>query len=407
MHFVIHTQYYPPEIGAPQARLSELAQGVVEKGHQVSVITAMPNYPGGKIYPGYGGYLRKEISGGVHIIRTAIFPVQTARPIPRLANYFSFVFSSLLLGGRSIESVDYILTESPPLFLGISGFLLSRWKKARWIFNISDLWPESAARLGLIGEGLPWKLSATLEGFCYRKAWMVTGQSKSILADVERRFPGVRTYHFSNGADTSRFHPDARTPEARKILCKNHDCVVALYAGLHGHAQGLGQMLQAAKEIVDPNLQLVFLGDGPEKSRLVDMAEELHLNNVRFLNPVSKEMMPSLVASADICLIPLKVFIPGAIPSKLYEAMACARPVILVAQGEAADIVSSSKAGIVVVPGDIEGIKVAMNNLLNNPKQREEMGMAGRRTAEIHFDSPKIVRQFADALFTDPANVQV
>ena len=210
MKFGILTQYYPPELGAPQARLSDLAQRLARRGHEVSVLTAMPSYPQGKIYPGYGGWRRRETLNGVSVVRTAIYPTQKPNLLPRLTNYFSFVFSACMAGGWWLPRLDYLLTESPPLFLGISGYLLSRWKRARWIFNVSDLWPESAVRLGFLQEGLSLRLSQALEAFCYRKAWLVTGQSRSILADIQERFPGVRTVHFSNGVDTVLFHPDGR-----------------------------------------------------------------------------------------------------------------------------------------------------------------------------------------------------
>jgi glycosyltransferase involved in cell wall biosynthesis len=358
----------------------------------------MPNYPRGQLYPGYSGMLRREQMNGVDIIRTAIFPTQTARLLPRLANYFSFVLSSWLIGGWFLESVDYILTESPPLFLGIAGYLLSRWKRARWIFNISDLWPESAVRLGMISDGPALRLSKALEAFCYRKAWLITGQSLSILEDVKQRFPKTQTYHFSNGVDPHSFYPSARTQQTRRLLCEQQKQIVILYAGLHGHAQGLEQVLLAAQQVQDVPLLFIFLGDGPEKKDLIEMAKSLKLSNVRFMEPMDRDLMPALVASADICMIPLKIYLPGAVPSKLYEAMASARPVVLVAQGEAADIVSSSQAGLVVEPGDVRGIVSALRYLQNHPEQWDQMGTAGRRAVEMHFDRVKIVRRLAEFL---------
>src|SRR5688572_29022902 len=150
MHFVIHTQYYPPETGAPQARLSALARGLAEAGHRVTVLTAMPNYPRGVIHKGYGGWVKMEERDGVHILRAWIYPTQSTVIVPRLLNYFSFVFSSFWVGLIHLNAPDIIFTESPPLFLGISGYLLSLFKSSRWMFNVSDLWPESAVRLGVV-----------------------------------------------------------------------------------------------------------------------------------------------------------------------------------------------------------------------------------------------------------------
>lgn len=123
MHIIIYTQYYPPEIGAPQTRLHELAIGLMRNGIQVTVLTAMPSYPRGRIYAGYTGWLQMEDLDGVQVIRTAIYPTQSAGMLPRLLSYFSFIFSSLLIGGWRFGKTDFVLTESPPLFLGIAGFL--------------------------------------------------------------------------------------------------------------------------------------------------------------------------------------------------------------------------------------------------------------------------------------------
>jgi len=285
------------------------------------------------------------------VVRTFIYPSQSADLMRRLANYFSFVSSSLLLGGVQIHDSDYLLTESPPLFLGITGYLLSRWKRARWIFNVSDLWPESAVRIGMVRPGLALCVSEWLEAFCYTHARLVTGQSQSILASIQARFPNARTYLFSNGVDVKRFRSEMASDEALSLLHTNGNCV-ALYAGLHGLAQGLDQVIDAAaKTQQDQNLQIFLLGDGPTKAHLIQDAQARRLTNIHFLDPIAPEEMPGWIAAADIALVTLKTYIPGAVPSKLYEAMGAGKPVILVASGEPAEIVNKYRAGIAVEPG--------------------------------------------------------
>jgi len=384
-------------MGAPQARLHELAVGLIKRGHEVTVLTAMPNYPVGKIFPGYGGLIRREVIDGVQVIRTAIYPTQTAKLFPRLINYFSFVISSLSIGGWYLKQADYLLTESPPLFLGIAGYFLSHWKRARWIFNVSDLWPESAVRLGIIHDGLALRISEALEAFCYRKAWGITGQSKSTIQNIQQRFPGVRTHHFSNGVDTQLFQPEQPSVEARKPIAGWEDSIIAIYAGLHGHAQGLDQVLEAAYELQNrTELQFIFLGDGPEKGLLIEQARRLNLRNVHFLDPVPRDHMPKVLAAADICIIPLKAYIPGAVPSKIYEAMATAKPIVLVAESEPADIVLSHQAGLAVKPADISNLSAAILKLVEHPELRDVIGKAGRKAAENHFDRSKIIDKFVE-----------
>lgn len=395
MFITFLTQYYPPEIGAPQARLSELALRFAREGHSVTILTAMPNYPTGTIHAGYGGVVRREKLNGIEVIRTFIYPTQKADFVRRLTNYFSFVLSSAVFGAFLLRRTDYLLVESPPLFLGVSGVWLSWLKRARLIFNVSDLWPETAASLGILQrDSTAYRLSAWLEGVFYQRAWLITGQSKSILSDITRRFPSRAVYHLSNGVDTAKFGADL----APAPLTRQGECVV-LYAGLHGLAQGLDQVLDAAlNTAATPEIRYVLIGDGPEKQALMSNARNRQLNNVEFRDPVSAASMPAIVAAADIVLITLKGYIPGAVPSKLYEAMASARPVVLVASGEAADIVRTHNAGIVVEPGDIVGLTRALLTLCGDPALRSELGANGRRVAEESFSRAKIATAFIQHL---------
>ena len=397
MRIGILTQYYPPEMGAPQARLSHLAEQFVRRGHEVVVLTGMPNYPTGRVFPGYGGLWRREDRAGVSVVRCALYPTQRTSLVPRLASYFSFVLSSLLIGAFALRKLDYLITESPPLFLGLSGYLLSRRSGARWIFNVSDLWPESAVRLGVLRDGASLRAAYALEAFCYRKAWLVSGQSQEILADVARRFPEVATYHLSNGVDTDMFRPDLRSDDQRGRLmgagAPEGGCL-AVYAGLHGIAQGLDQILEAAALVRNGGLRILLVGDGPEKERLVEEGRRLGLTNVRFLEPLGRNDMPSLMASADIALVPLRLHIPGAVPSKLYEAMGAGVAVILVADGEAAQVVRETGAGVVVAPGDVKALADSMEGLARDPGRRRTMAQAGRAGALAGFDRRTIADRF-------------
>lgn len=399
MHLAILSQYYRPEIGAPQARLSNLASHFVRRGHSVTVLTAMPNYPTGKVYAGYRGLLRRENLEGVDIIRSFIYPTSKTDLLRRLTNYFSFVITSSVSGSLLLKPPDYLMVESPPLFLGLAGLWLSRFKRTRLIFNVSDLWPESALRLGVIHErGSLYRLALQLEALCYRHAWLVTGQSRSILENIVGRFPECKTFHLSNGVDISRFVPLCASQEAG-ATSKDRQEFVILYAGLHGIAQGLDQLLDAAKELEnEKQFRIVMVGDGPEKKRLVASAERQKLSNVEFLDPLPAEQIPALLATADVIVVPLGLHLPGAVPSKLYEAMSCGRPVVLVASGEAAEIVHKHKAGITVVPGDVRGLVEAFRRLNSEPALRSELGQNGNQAASECFDRKEIADRFISLL---------
>jgi len=398
MNLIILSQYYPPEVGAPQTRLSELARLMVQKGDSVSVLTAMPNYPTGKIYPGYGGLFRRECLNGVNIVRTFIYPTQKTDFLRRLTNYFSFVITSAVLGTFLLKPADVLLVESPPLFLGLSAVWLSFVKRARLIFNVSDLWPESAVELGILRRNSFFhRISSWLESFCYRRSWLITGQSKSIINDIRQRFPDCRTYHLSNGVDTNRF-VIAGNERPHQGLNVNGHCVV-MYAGLHGLAQGLGQVLTAAEDLFeDHRFRFVLIGDGPEKKMLMGQAALRGLTNVEFQDSRRSDEIPALIAGCDIVLVPLTSYLLGAVPSKLYEAMAGGRPIILVASGEASQIVNEHQAGITVEPGDIKGLVRALKTLLAQPQLRRTLGENGRRAAEKYFDRETIVSRFREFL---------
>lgn len=395
MRIGILTQYYPPEIGAPQNRLSRLAKLFASQGHEVVVLTAIPNYPTGRIYPGYGGVYSEETIDGIPVIRTAVFPTKRVDFGPRLLNYFSFVFSSFVFGIFKLPRLDFLLTESPPLFLGITGFLLSRIKGARLIFNVSDLWPESAVRMGLVKSGLFLKMAWRLERFCYQAAWLVTCQSRDILANIQERFSDLPLHLLSNGVDTEAFRPELYNRRLHDELGEGR--CLAVYAGLHGAAQGLEQVLHAAARL-DDRVRIVLVGDGPEKEQLQRKAAEMGLRNVRFLAPFPHERMPELIASADVALVLLKNHLPGAVPSKIYEAMGSGVPVVLAADGEAARLVCESGAGLVVRPGDSVGIAEAITRLAEDPAGGKAMGERGRQTVVVGYDRRRISQGLVDLM---------
>lgn len=398
MKIAFLTQYYPPEIGAPQGRISGLAAAFQRAGHTVTVLTAMPNYPSGRIHPGYGGTLHREVRDGVQVIRTFVYPTQRADFLHRLSSYFSFVISSAILGTFCLERPDYLIVESPPLFLGLAGIWLSWVKRCPMIFNVADLWPETAVRIGVLKRGgLAHWISDRLERLCYRRARFVTGQTRAIVEDIAERFPWCRTYHLSNGVNSRTFQPDRRTAEARAVLGPPDACV-AFYAGLHGLAQGLDRVLDAAALVTDTPLHFVLMGDGPTKAELVRHVRERGLKNVTFLEPRPTSEVPPLLAAADLVVVPLVTHIPGATPSKLYEAMASGRPVVLVAEGEPASVVREGEAGLVIPPGDTAGLAAALRTLSRDPALRKRLGANGRRTAERLFDQVEIDARFVSFL---------
>ena len=388
MRLLILTQYYPPETGAPQNRLSDLARRLAGSGHPVTVLTAMPNYPKGEIFESYRGTWRcEEEVDGTRVVRTWIYAARGRAIVPRLLNYFSFVLTSLLCGAGRVGRQDVVLVESPPLFLGISGYLLSRLLGARLVFNVSDLWPASAVSLGVVRNRLLIGLSEWLELFLYGSARLVTGQTEGILSDIRRRRPSARLYLFPNGVDLESFRP-RKTGVLRRSLGLEGAFVVG-YAGLHGLAQGLGTVLRAAERLVGtPGITFCFWGDGPEKESLVRAAGDRGLANVRFFPPRPAAEMPEVLASFDAALVPLKRndLFRGARPSKMFEAMAAGVPLILSVDGEARGLVEEAGAGLCVEPESSGALAEAVLALQRDPEGRQRMGRNGRAFVTGRFD---------------------
>jgi glycosyltransferase involved in cell wall biosynthesis len=381
----ILTQYFPPETGAPQARLSELGERLVDKGWEVQALTALPNYPFGKVFPGYASW-RPVVQqvGRIRTVRAPIYPTKRGGAL-RLASYLSFVVSARVFGPRLTARPDLLYVESPPLFIGYAALSLCRHWGCPYVFNVSDLWPESAVRLGMVKPGTAVRLAARLERKMYRRAIGVTGQSDQIIASVERTAPGTPTVVITNGIELSRFGKGRANPQARALLGPEPGPVF-IYAGLMGFAQGLDQVLDLAARLPDdaPG-RFVLVGDGPERQALCRRIERERLHRIRVLSPQPRDAVPGLLAAADAAVITLGADLPGAVPSKIYEAMASSRPILLAAGGEAARRVREADAGLTVSPRDAGAFQTAFLTLARDPALRLSLGANGRRAAEGQY----------------------
>lgn len=403
MKILFLTQYFPPEVGAPQNRIFEFAKQLRAFGHEIMILTAMPNYPKGEILESYKGKLIcKEEVDGLRIVRTWIYATPDKGFIARLGNYFSFTVSSVLFGMFLIGKQDVIITESPPLFLGFSGYLLSKLKGAKFVFNISDLWPESAVKLGVLNNKLLINLSTHLEEFCYKKASLISCQTRGIVNNIIRRgFNPDKVKLVTNGVDLNLFNIGNKCHEFRNSICGDDNFLV-YYAGLLGLAQGLEIIIEVARELREyKKIEFFLIGDGPEKNKLIKLAQSYRLENIKFLPLQQKKDMPRIVASMDATIIPLKKLelFKGAVPSKMYEALASSIPVILAVDGEARQMVLEAEAGICVEPENVEEIKNAVLKLYNDRNLCRVLGENGRKYVTENYSREEITRKFQGYLF--------
>ena len=406
MKFVLLTQCYPPEIGGAQVLLGSLATELMRQDHEVKVVAALPNYPTGKIFKDYQGrfVVREEIDG-VPVFRTWIYAAQSARLLPRLANYFSFCLSSLL-SFRWIGNPDVIFVDSPPLFLGLTALLLARLKGAALVMNVSDLWPDAVADSGLVRSGLLLSIAGKLEKILYKAADFVSSVTEGICKILleKKGVPRNKILFLPIGVDTSLFQP--RPPDESLLdLWKLNGKSVFTYAGRIGHSQGLSLVLKVADRLRHrKDIAFVFLGDGPVKEDLRAESAKLGLTNVLFVDPVPLSEMPrwwSITRGALVTLKDQPIHL-SARPSKSLPAMSSGVPVVFSGLGEMQRIISDANAGMVVPPEQVEPLVEHIVRLADDPVLARELGESGRRLCEREFSWGKIVQKWLDDMLLHP-----
>ena len=409
MRFLIVTQYYPPEIGAAQARLSAFAKQLVRAGHDVEVVTALPNYPAGELGPDDRRRLgRREVVDGIPVRRTWLLTA-TGAGGKRLASYLSFAATGLA-SALAARRPDVVFVESPPLFLGVSGWLAAKRARAAFVLNVSDLWPDSVVDLGVLREGPALRAAEGLERWLYARATAVTAVTEGIRAMLVGRkgVPDRKVLFLPNGVDTDVFRPLEPDPALRA----RHglpDGPLVLYTGNHGLAQSLDTVVAAAELV--PDVTVALVGAGSDKARIQALAESRGATNVRFLLPVAQDQVAPLYALATAGLATLRrsALMAGARPAKALAVMGCGKPVIYAGAGEGAELVRAADAGLTVPPEDPGALAAAIRRLADDPLEAARLGANGRRHVESHLSWPALteswLEQLGRALGQDPSTV--
>ncbi len=396
-HILFVTPYYPPEVGAPQTRISETATRLVKRGHRVTVLTTIPNYPSGIVPPAYrGGKRRRETLDGVDVVRVWSFINPNRGFFGRILAQLSFGCLAGLLGARAVGHPDIIIIESPPLFDTIGGRILSKLKRCPYLLTIADIWPESAVQLGALHNRLAIWLAERLEWSSYQRSgavWAVTDGIRQML--VGRGLSDDHVFVLPNGVDVRKFTPIDRAPARAKLGWGDEFTV--LYAGTIGLAHGLGTVLEAADQLrVHPGIRIVLMGDGAARAELETEARRRNTTNITFLDPQPHNRMPLIISASDVCLVSLRKtpLFEGALPSKIYEAMASARPILLAVEGEARHLIAEqAQAAMYVEPENSVALAGAILSLRDHPALGNELGQHGRAYAEAHFDRDTLTAQ--------------
>jgi glycosyltransferase involved in cell wall biosynthesis len=402
MRIIIVTHYFPPETGAPQARLSGLAAAWAEDGDEVTVLTGMPNHPTGVIPPEYRGAVRRrERRDGYRVLRTWLYATPNRGMARKTIGHLSFMISSVLLGGRASGPADVIVVSSPTFFAVGAGWLLARLKRARLVVEVRDLWPAIFTELGVLTSRPVIRLLERLELAAYAAADTVIVVSDGFRANlIGRGVPVGKVHTIRNGVRPGEFDPDtpADTRLRARLGASPGDCLV-LYAGTHGISQGLTSVADTAAQLTDEAIRFAFVGDGADKQRLRLRVAEHGLRNVTLLPGIPHEQVPALLAAADICLVPLRdvPLFSSFIPSKMFEYLAAGKPVVAAVAGEAAQILREAGAWI-VPPADSEALASAIRTLAADPQRRQAMGRQGRCYVEKHFDRGALAQLYRKLL---------
>ncbi len=395
MRVLYLSQYFPPEVGATQTRAYEMARHLVSAGHQVTMLTEVPNHPSGIIPSEYRGrlYERSDLEG-IDVIRVWVkaSPVKTFAS--RMAFYLTYMVNAILAGlllarGR----YDAIYATSPPLFVGGAALALSYSRRIPLLFEVRDLWPESAVVLGEMTDARAVRLAGKLEEMCYNRARCVVVVTEGIRRRLEERGFGRKVVVIPNGANAELFRPDPEGGMALRAELGVRGKFLAIYAGIHGMAQGLETVLEAARHLQGvPDVHFLLVGEGPKKAELMSLRDKLGLTNVTMLVEQPRYEIPAYLSAANVALVPLRrlELFQGALPSKMFDAWACACPVILGIDGEARQVLGRADAGVFVEPEDAGQMARAILELKDEPERVRRYGQNGRRFVEAHYSRQRL-----------------
>jgi glycosyltransferase involved in cell wall biosynthesis len=394
------TQYYPPEIGAPQIRLRSVAQNLRRHGIEVEVLTALPNYPAGKIFPGYTGrwHVREEIDG-IAVRRTWVYAGTGKSAAIRLANYLSFTCTALLAtltGPRP----DVIFVESQPLSLGLIAILMKWLRGVPYIYNVPDLQIDVAQQLGFMHNRSFLRVAVALENFFLHQSWKISTVTHRFIEHFHNRgLPRTQITFLPNGPDTEFLKPQ---PPSRDLLdrWRLHGKKVFLYVGTHAYYHGLDTLIEAAA-LLREHSDIIFLmiGDGPERARLKQLSVDRGLTNVIFGQSPYEEMDQLYsIAYASVATLRKMEVAQSMRLSKVFPSLSCAVPVIYAGVGEAAELLKAHKCGVAVEPEEPALLAQAIASMASDQTMQYAMGCAGRAFVEREYSWSTLVARWLEEL---------
>ena len=403
MRILVLSHFFTPE---PIPKTFELASTLIDRGHQVAVVTGFPNYPSGRLYPGYRlALVRREAIAGVPVVRCFEYPYHGRRVLGRMLNYASTMLSTIL-GSLFAPAADVIYVWHPPLTMGLAAWVIARLRGIPFVYDVQDIWPDSALLSGLMREGALVRVMFALERFIYRRAahiLVVTEGARGNL--VKKGVPPEKITVMPHWVDPALFQEPAR--DTVELLRNEHAWAgdfVILFAGNLGLVQGLDTVVRAARQLpADSSIRFVFVGDGADRERLQQLAHEADVpsSRLQFIDRQPVDRISTFLGAADALLVHLKKseLSHYVIPTKTLAYMAAGRPILMAMEGAAADLVCEAGAGLAIEPDAPAALAAAAQALSQlSADDRASMGARGRRYLNAHLTREHVVPQYEDVL---------
>ena len=402
---VVHQYYLAP--GEPGgSRFNEFARLWTEAGHEVTVIAGSVSYATGRRAGSLGaGFTVRRREDGIDVWRCHVPQTYNRSYVGRMWAFFGFTMSASVAALRTTRP-DVVIATSPPLTAALPGFVAARLRPrpAPWVFEMRDLWPESAITTGVIGRtSVLARLLFALERWACRRANMVNVLTPAFAEDVKARglVTAEKLCFVPNGADVDAFANTPAAADVRRELGWGTR-FVALYAGAHGRANALRQLVDAADHLrARSDVLIVSAGDGPERTALESDAQRRGLDNIRFIGSVAKDRMPALIAAADAGLAVLQnnPTFRTVYPNKVFDYMACAKPTVLAIDGVARQLACDhARAAVFAEPENGAAIAAAICRLADAPDEARVLGANGRVWVTANAARPALANRYLDIL---------
>ena len=403
MRILYVSQYFPPEMGAAAARVHELSREWVRRGHRVEVVTGFTHYPlGVKSAADRWCLTRREDKDGIGVIRTYVYATANKGVVKRMLSFASFLTSAIVIGALRARRPDVVVATSPQLLCALAGYVLARIKRAPFVFEVRDLWPESILAVEAMGDNFVVRRLQDLVRHLYRRAQRIVTVGEGYRRSIAKLYgvPLERMEVVTNGIDGELFVPGPAENEVRREYGWGKRFVI-MYLGTHGMAHALHKVLEAARALSEDRDKLfVLVGEGAEKDRLKRLAAEWKLPNVQFIDQQPKARVPLFYAACDLGLVTLRgtPLFQEVLPSKIFEYLAMERPLLLSVDGEARRLVEAAGAGEFVPPEDVEAMVAAIRRAAADRARLVAMGRRGREYVLAHYDRRALAGRYLELL---------